>query len=69
MTFSGQQLYLLVMVAAFLLFGPYVKKWLWIWLPCALMTGMALLLSDTRSAWVAAVVAGIYLLWNWKRWP
>jgi O-antigen ligase len=68
MTFSGQQLYLLVMVAAFLLFGPYVKKWLWIWLPCALMTGMALLLSDTRSAWVAAVVAGIYLLWNWKRW-
>ena len=28
---------------------------------------MALLFSDTRSVWVAAIVAGIYLLWAWKR--
>jgi len=67
MTFSGQELYLLLMAVSLLLFGPHVKKKLWIWLLCALMTGTALILSDTRSAWIAAVVAGVYLLWMWKR--
>jgi O-antigen ligase len=30
--------------------------------------GVALLLSDTRSVWIATVVAGAYLLWSWNRW-
>ena len=67
MTFSGQELYLLLMAVSLLLFGPYVKKRLWIWLLCASTTGTALILSDTRSAWIAAVIAGVYLLWMWKR--
>lgn len=67
MTFSGQQLYLLLMLAAFLLFGPDVKKRIWIWLPCASLIGLALILSDTRSVWGAAVIAGTYLLWAWRR--
>jgi putative inorganic carbon (HCO3(-)) transporter len=68
MTFSGQQLYLLLMLTAFLMFGPRAKRTVWLWLPCALVVGLALLLSDTRVAWAAAVIAGTYLLWRWKRW-
>ncbi len=68
MTFSGQELYILLLTAAFLLFDPRVKKWLWLGLPCALAVGIALILSETRTVWVAALVAGFYLLWEWKRW-
>jgi len=68
MTFSGQELYVLLLVAAFLLFAPDVKKRLWIGLPCAAVVGLALVLSDTRSIWIAAVVAGFYLLWAWRTW-
>ena len=68
MTFSGQELFVLLLVAAFLLFAPDVKKWSWIWLPCAAVVGIALILSDTRSVWIAAVVAGFYLLWEWQKW-
>ena len=67
MTFSGQELYLLLMAVSLLLFGPWAKKRLWMWVLCGLMTGAALILSDTRSAWIAAVIAGVYLLWMWKR--
>jgi O-antigen ligase len=30
--------------------------------------GLALVLSDTRGVWVAAIVAGFYLLWSWRKW-
>ena len=68
MTFSGQELFILLLVAAFLLFAPDIKKWRWLWLPCAAVVGIALILSDTRSVWVAALVAGFYLLWEWRKW-
>ncbi len=67
MTFSGQELFILLLLAAFLLFAPNVKKHLWLAIPCALAVGLALILSDTRSIWIASVVAGFYLLWNWRR--
>ncbi len=67
MTFSGQELFLLLMLAAFLLFGPANRKNMWICLACAVTIGIALSLSETRGVWGAAVVAGIYLLWAWKR--
>ena len=67
MTFSGQELFILLLVAAFLLFAPDWKKWIWIGLPCALIVGIALILSDTRSVWIAAIVAGCYLLWVWDK--
>jgi O-antigen ligase len=68
MTFSGQELYVLLLVAAFLLFAPGIRAWRWLWIPCALVVGISLILSDTRSIWIAAVVAGFYLLWEWRRW-
>lgn len=66
MTFSGQELFLLLMLASFLLFAPDIKKKVWLWLPCAILIGIALILSDTRSVWGAAVIAGAWLLWAWK---
>ena len=67
MTFSGQELFVLLLLAAFLLFAPDVKQRLWLAIPCALAVGIALILSDTRSIWIASVVAGFYLLWGWQR--
>jgi putative inorganic carbon (HCO3(-)) transporter len=67
MTFSGQELFVLLLLAAFLLFAPDVKKRLWLAVPCALAVGIALVLSDTRSIWIATVVAGFYLLWCWRK--
>jgi len=68
MTFSGQELYILLLVAAFLLFAPDIRKWRWLWVPCGLVVGISLILSDTRSIWIAAIVAGFYLLWEWRKW-
>ena len=68
MTFSGQELYVLLLAAAFLLYAAGWRKWRWITVPCALIVGISLVLSDTRSIWIAAMVAVFYLLWFWKRW-
>jgi O-antigen ligase len=68
MTFSGQQLYLLLMLIAFLLFGPITKKRAWPVALCAVLICTALYLSYTRMAMIAAVAGGIYLLWWWRRW-
>ncbi|MEP6716453.1 MAG: O-antigen ligase family protein [Terriglobia bacterium] len=68
MTFSGQELYILLLLAAFLLFAPGVRKYLWLLIPCAAVTGLALVFSKTRGVWVAAVFTGFYLLWCWNRW-
>src|SRR5271156_894130 len=68
MTFSGQELFILLLAAAFLLFAPDIGKWRWLWLPCATIVGIALVLSETRTIWVAALAAGFYLLWEWRKW-
>jgi putative inorganic carbon (HCO3(-)) transporter len=67
MTFSGQELYILLLVLAFLLFAPDIRKWRWIAFPCAAIVGIALVLSITRSVWLAAVAAGLYLFWEWRK--
>ncbi len=68
MTFSGQELYVLLLAAAFLMYAPDVRKWRWVAIPCGAIVGISLVLSDTRGIWIAAVVAGFYLLWFWRRW-
>jgi O-antigen ligase len=66
MTFSGQELFVLLLLTAFVLFGPRGR--LWIWLPCGAIVFAALVASNTRGVWIAAIVAGLYLLWEWRRW-
>ena len=43
MTFSGQELFILLIACAFLLFGPNIRRLIWLWLPCAGVVGTALL--------------------------
>jgi O-antigen ligase len=68
MTFSGQEMFVLLLLAAWILFGRFERKALWIWIPCLAITAAALELSQTRSIWAAVVVATVYLLWVWNRW-
>lgn len=68
MTFSGQELFVLLLLAASIMFAPDFRKWRWLSIPCAIVVSLSLLLSDTRSIWIAALVAGFYLLWEWKLW-
>ncbi len=67
MTFGGEEMFALLMVTAFLFFACVARKRAWLWLLCALLMAVALLLGFTRSIWLASAGAGIYLLWFWKR--
>src|SRR5579862_539662 len=67
MTFGGQEMIALLMAASFLFFGCLARKRAWVWLLCALLMALALLLGFTRSIWLASAGAGLYLLWFWKR--
>jgi putative inorganic carbon (hco3(-)) transporter len=67
MTFSGQMMMALVLLAALILFSrDHRGKW-WITAAGALI-GVALFVAETRSMWGGAVVGVVYLLWFSRRW-
>ena len=68
MTFSGQEMIVFIVLAALLLFAriPDSRLLAALWVAAAAM-GLALLLSDTRSVWIATLVALVYLIWFRKR--
>jgi putative inorganic carbon (HCO3(-)) transporter len=68
MTFSGQEMFALLMLASFLFFAPAAIERRWVWLLCASLMALALLLGFTRSIWLATAVAGVYLCWFFRRW-
>jgi O-antigen ligase len=68
MTFSGQEMFVLLMLASFLFFAPAAIQRRWVWLLCAGLMALALLLGFTRSIWLATAVAGVYLCWFFRRW-
>ena len=67
MTFGGEEMFALLMTTAFLFFACIARKRAWLWLLCAFLMALALLLGFTRGIWLASAGAGIYLLWFWKR--
>jgi O-antigen ligase len=68
MTFSGQEMLAFLLLLAFLFFAPVAAlKYRWLWLSCAGLMSLALLLGFTRSIWVATAAAGVYLLWFYRR--
>lgn len=72
MEFSGQELYGLLIAGAWLFFAPIPKRWnpkvgIIIGSVCAILIGIALLLSYTRSIWIAAFCGIVYLVWCWRR--
>lgn len=68
MTFSGQEMFVLLLLLSFLFFAPKAFQRGWIWFLCAGLMSLALLLGFTRSIWLATAVAGVYLLWFFRRW-
>jgi O-antigen ligase len=68
MTFSGQEMFALLMLASFLFFAPAAIQRRWVWLLCAGLMSLALLLGFTRSIWLATAAAGVYLCWFFRRW-
>jgi O-antigen ligase len=65
-TFSEEEMFILLMLAAFLFFAPGAGKRLWIWVSCAALLGIALVLAETRGVWFATAIGGLYLLWFWR---
>jgi putative inorganic carbon (HCO3(-)) transporter len=66
-TFSAQEMFALIMLAAFLFFAPGVRKRA-LWVACAGLLALAVLLAETRAVWIATAVAALYLVWFWRRW-
>lgn len=69
MTFSGEEMLVMVILIAFLLFGRWQRKWALVGLSAA-GCGMAaaLLLSDTRSVWIATFAAALFLTFAFRKW-
>ena len=67
MTFGGQMMILLLLLAAFLMFSPHRRRGFWLLLLAGGAIGLALVLGFTRSIWLATAIAGLYLVWHWKR--
>ena len=68
MTFGGEEMFVLLMLMAYLFWSPSARKGgLWFSVLCFAALCAALLLGFTRSIWIATVVGGLYLVWRWKR--
>jgi putative inorganic carbon (hco3(-)) transporter len=68
MTFGGTEMFVLLMLVAYLLFsgGQSRKREYRVLLACAAVIVAALILGETRSIWLAIAIAGVYLVWCWK---
>jgi O-antigen ligase len=68
MTFGGQEMFVLLMLVAYLLFsgGQSRKREYRVLLACAVVIVAALVLGETRRIWLAVAAAGGFLVWCWK---
>ncbi len=62
MTFGGEMMIVLLLAVSWFLF-----KKDWRGAVVALLTGVALLLGQTRGMWIGAAAGLVYLVWSWKR--
>jgi O-antigen ligase len=68
MTFGGEEMIVLLLLAAYLFFAPG-RKWKMAGWLCAAILSVSLVLGFTRSIFLLGVPAGLlYLLWFWHRW-
>ena len=65
-TFSEEEMFILLMLGAFLFFAPAARKRMWVWVACAALLGIALILAETRGVWFATGLGGLYLVWFWR---
>jgi len=67
MTFSGELMVALLMLAAFLMFSPERRRRLWWLAGCGAVITVALVLGLTRGAWLGTAAGAVYLVWCWNR--
>ncbi len=67
-TFSAQEMFAVTMLLAYLFFAPGSRKRRWVWIGCAGLLALAVLLAETRAVWIGTALAALYLTWFWKRW-
>ena len=67
-TFSAEEMFVLIMLLSFLLFGIVDWRRAWIWLGCGVIVASAVVLAETRAVWIGLALAVLYLVWNWRRW-
>lgn len=67
MTFSGEMMMALLVIAAVILFSKD-RRWAGWLIGIAALLGVALLAAETRSIWAATAAGAVYLLWFWKPW-
>jgi O-antigen ligase len=67
MTFGGHMMLVFLLLAAFILFAPLARRQMALWIACAALVFLAIVVGLTRSIWMATAAGGLYLLWHWKR--
>ena len=67
MTFSGEMMMALLLIAA-LVFFSHDRRWTGWLVAAGVVTGVALIAAETRSMWGGAFAGGVCLVWNWRRW-
>lgn len=66
-TFSAEEMFVLLMLAAFLFFAAKSRRQ-WLWMVCAVLLSVSVVLIETRGVWIALAAAMVYLVWRWRRW-
>jgi putative inorganic carbon (HCO3(-)) transporter len=64
-TFSEEEMFVFLMLCAFLFFAPVPRR-ISIWLTCAGLLTIGIVLAETRGVWGATAVAILYLIWFWR---
>jgi O-antigen ligase len=68
MTLSGEEMIVLLVIAALVLFGGVVRG-RWVLCACGLLIAVSLAAGYTRSMWMGAALGGAYVVWHRdKRW-
>jgi putative inorganic carbon (HCO3(-)) transporter len=67
-TFGAEEMIVLLMLVAFLMFSPLARRrGVWLGLAAVAVLTVALLLGYTRGVWLGTAGAVVMLLWFWKR--
>jgi putative inorganic carbon (hco3(-)) transporter len=66
-TFSQALLLIFLLLVSYRLFSESGRRNAGVWTGCGVVCGVALGLAFTRSVWIGLLVAGSYLIWQWRR--
>lgn len=67
MTFSGEMMIVLLVIAAVIFFSND-RRWIAWLVAVAALLSTALMATHTRSVWLGVAAGGLYLIWFWRRW-